>query len=371
MSRAADSRLPETAPGALTTPSGTAAEPSGTAATTSGTAAAASGSQNRTDPSSPLDDDLLRAAIDLLEGADTVTVLCHRQPDPDTLGSGMALARVLDRRGADVRVGFDGPFDLPESMRTMPGREFLGPASELLPEVDLVVTVDCGGRDRLGPLTDLFDRATATLVIDHHRSNTRFGKVNLVDPAAVATTAVLVDLFDRWDIPLDADLAMPLYAGLVSDTGSFKWATPDSHLLARRLLATGIDGPEITRALLDTHPFAWLPMLSSVLATARFLPDVGGFGLVYAAVSLDDARRVGAPEVESVIDVVRTVGEADVAAVFKETTDGWSVSLRSRAHVDVAAVAVDLGGGGHRHAAGYSCRGDFPRVLKALVDRLA
>lgn len=312
-----------------------------------------------------------RGAIGLLEQARAVTVLCHRAPDPDTVGSGLALAIVLARRGVDVRVSFDGPAGIPDSMREMPGREHLVPADAVHEAADLVVAVDCGGRERLGDLAGCLDRARSSLVIDHHLSNTRFGDVNVVDPGAVSTTAVLADLFDEWGIPIDAELAKPLYAGLVSDTGSFKWATPASHLLAHRLLATGIDGSSITRELLDTHPFGWLPMLGTVLKSARLLPYVGGHGLVYAVVTLDDARDLRPAEVESVVDIVRTVGDADVAAVLKQTIDGWAVSLRSRATVDVSRIAVALGGGGHRHAAGYSCTGDVSDVLRALVARMA
>lgn len=329
--------------------------------------------EDRPNPSAVVTDSSAnrRAAIGLLEQARTVTVLCHRQPDPDTIGSGLALALVLARRGVDVRVSFDGPAGVPVSMQAMPGREYLVAAADVHAQADLVVAVDCGGRERLGVLAECLDRARSSLVIDHHVSNTRFGDVNVVDAAAVSATAVLADLFDAWDVEIDAELAMPLYAGLVSDTGSFKWATPDSHLLAHRLLATGIDGPAITRELLDTHPFGWLPMLSAVLRSARLLPYVGGHGLVYAVVELDHARDLGSAEIESVIDIVRTVGDADVAAVLKQTGDGWSVSLRSRAAVDVSRIAVALGGGGHRHAAGYSCGGDVSDVLKALVSQMA
>lgn len=311
-----------------------------------------------------------RAAIELLEGARTVTVLCHRQPDPDTVGSGLALAIVLADRGVDVRVSFDGPGGVPEAMRLMPGIEYLVPADAVHHHADLVVAVDCGGRERLGSLVGCLDRADSSLVIDHHLSNTRFGTVNVVDPTAVSTTAVLADLFDDWGVTIGAELAKPLYAGLVADTGSFKWATAESHLLAHRLLATGIDGTTITRELLDTHPFGWLPMLSSVLKSARLLPYVGGYGLVYAVVTLDDARDLRPAEVESVVDIVRTVGDAEVAAVLKQSVDGWSVSLRSRSRVDVSRIAVELGGGGHRHAAGYSCTGDVTEVLRALVARM-
>ncbi|NEW59629.1 bifunctional oligoribonuclease/PAP phosphatase NrnA, partial [Nocardia cyriacigeorgica] len=92
--------------------------------------------------------------------------------------------------------------------------------------------------------------------------------INLVDPSAESTTSVLTRLFDAWGEPIDRPVAHCLYAGLVTDTGSFRWVRPGTHELAERLLATGIDGAEIAQTLLDTHPFGWLPMLSRVLGSA-------------------------------------------------------------------------------------------------------
>lgn len=310
--------------------------------------------------------------ISLLESARTVTVLCHVHPDADTIGSGLALALVLERRGVSVEVSFADPDELPESMNDLPGRELLVPASSVREKVDLAVTVDAGSRERLGSLADRIDTADACLVIDHHRSNTRFGTVNLVDDGAESTTAVLSRLFDAWNVELDRDLAHCLFAGLVTDTGSFRWVRPGSHLLAERLLSTGIDGAAIARTLLDSHPFGWLPMLGTVLGSASLVPAaVGGDGLVYAVIEMGDAEGLRSEEIESVIDIVRTTAEAEVAAVFKQQTeDEWTVSLRSKSAVDISVVATVLGGGGHRNAAGYTAHGTRADVVAALVEAL-
>ncbi|MDN2499914.1 bifunctional oligoribonuclease/PAP phosphatase NrnA [Nocardia nova] len=322
------------------------------------------------------------AAVEVLAAARSVTVLCHVQPDADTVGSGLALAQVLHRRGVPVQVSFAEPAELPASMRSLPGVEFLVPPEQVAERVDLLVTVDCGSVGRLGALADRIDGAATTVVIDHHRSNTRFGDVNLIDETAESTTSVLARLFDAWDEEIDRDIAHCLFAGLVTDTGCFRWGGPGTHLLADRLLATGIDGAGITRTLMDTHPFGWLPMLSRVLGSARLEPRAaGGAGLVYAFVRSDDSDGLRSEEVESVIDVVRTTAEADVAAVFKQSrTDAgcWTVSLRSRDSgvgtgdaVDVARVATGLGGGGHRYAAGYTTYGTSEDVVADLLAELA
>ncbi|MBO0854649.1 MAG: bifunctional oligoribonuclease/PAP phosphatase NrnA [Nocardia sp.] len=320
-------------------------------------------------------------AVQVLAAARSVTVLCHVQPDADTLGSGLALAQVLHRRGVPVQVSFAEPADPPASMRTLPGVNHLVAAADVAEQVDVLVTVDCGSVDRLGVLADRIDGAATVLVIDHHRSNTRFGGVNLIDETADSTTSVLARVFDTWGEPIDRDIAHCLYAGLVTDTGCFRWGGPGSHALADRLLATGIDGAGITRTLMDTHPFGWLSMLSRVLGSARLEPRAAaGAGLVYVFVLAEDCRGVGSEEVESVIDLVRTTAEADVAAVFKQSrtaADRWTVSLRSRDSgvgtgdaIDVAQVATRLGGGGHRYASGYSTTGTPRDLVAGLLAEL-
>ncbi|MFI1917184.1 bifunctional oligoribonuclease/PAP phosphatase NrnA [Nocardia sp. NPDC020380] len=323
----------------------------------------------------------LAAAVSVLDTARSATVLCHVQPDADTIGSGLALAQVLHRRGVPVRVSFAEPAALPVSMRSLPGTEFLVPPAKVPAEVDVLIAVDCGSAGRLGSLRDRLDGARVSLVLDHHRSNTRFGSVNVVDETAESTAGLIARVLDAWGEPIDRSIAHCLFAGLVTDTGSFKWARPGSHALAERLLATGIDDAAITRTLMDTHPFAWLPMLSRVLSSAQLNPAAAkGAGLVYAVVRQADLTGVRSEEVESIIDLIRTTSEAQVAAVFKESrtsSEHWTVSLRSHDNadgtlgVDVAQVATALGGGGHRYAAGYSTTGTADHLVAALVAALA
>jgi phosphoesterase RecJ-like protein len=209
-------------------------------------------------------------------------------------------------------------------------------------------------------------------VLDHHASNTRFGSHHLVDETAEATAVLVLRLLDELGVELDVHIARCLYAGLVTDTRCFRFARPETHLLAARLLATGVRPDVECRTLMDSHPFGWLEMLSAVLRRARLEPTAArGLGLAYTTVRTADAARLRSEEVESVIDLVRTASEAEVAAVLKEAgPDRWSVSLRAKQHVDVGAVACVLGGGGHRLAAGFVATGTEREVLDRLRTAL-
>jgi phosphoesterase RecJ-like protein len=238
-------------------------------------------------------------------------------------------------------------------------------------DADLVVTVDIPSINRLGTLSELADGEREVLVIDHHASNQMFGTVNFVDPSADSTTMLVADILDAWGKPIDVGVAHCLYAGLTTDTGSFRWASPRAHRLAARLVELGVDNASISRALLDTHPFAWLPMLSRVLGSATLLEEAaGGRGMVYAIVGHQECASARPEEVESIVDIVRTTQQAEVAAVFKEIEPArWSVSMRSKSY-DVSAVAMTFGGGGHRLAAGYSATGAADDVVQALYAAL-
>ena len=322
----------------------------------------------RTDPTAKAGRVDAVGAAEVVSAAATVAVVCHVYPDADTIGAGLALALVLDRCGKAVQVSFAAPAELPESLGSLPGGWLLVQPDAMRRDVDLVVTVDIPSINRLGDLRSMADGGQELLVIDHHASNQLFGTVNFVEPSADSTTMLVADLLDAWDQPIDIEVAHCLYAGLTTDTGSFRWASARAHRLAARLVELGVDNAAISRSLLDTHPFDWLMMLSRVLGSAQLLPDaVGGRGLVYAVVGNDEWINARPEEVESIVDIVRTTQQAEVAAVFKEVEPHrWSVSMRAKAAVDLAAVASTFGGGGHKLAAGYSTTGLIDDVVASL-----
>jgi phosphoesterase RecJ-like protein len=319
----------------------------------------------------------LAAAADVLSAATDVTLLAHVNPDADALGSALALGLALHRRGVKVRVSFGAPADVPETLRGLDVAGLLVPAGDV-PEVPpVLVALDAGSVGRLGPLGGRVAATVAAggqvVVLDHHVSNPGFGTVNVVDDRAEATALVVLRLLDVMGVEVDEPIARCVYAGLVTDTRSFRHASSATHLVAARLIDAGVDAEAVARPLMDSHPFGYLSMLASVLSRATLDREAAkGLGLVHAVVTLEDAKGLRPEEVESVVDLIRTAQEAEVAAVLKELRPStWSVSLRSVSAVDVREVAQLLGGGGHRRAAGFTARGPAEQVLADLVDALA
>jgi len=320
-----------------------------------------------------------QAAVDLLCSHEEVVLACHVAPDGDALGSMLGLGAALRARGTRVIASWGSePFTVPTAYAALPALDLLVPAQDVPAAPGLLVTLDTGDVDRLGSLADRVKAAGQVLVVDHHASNTRYGTTHLVDPSAAATAVLVAELVDRLGVALTPEVAAPLYTGLVTDTGSFKYAstTPSVHALAGRLLATGIRHDLISRDIWDTAPFAYVQLLGEVAARAVLEPRaVDGLGLVWTRVDARDLQRHGLAlaDVEGVIDVLRIVREAEVALVLKhDPGDGLvKVSARSKGVVDVGAVCTALGGGGHRFAAGFTASGSAEQALDAVRRALA
>jgi bifunctional oligoribonuclease and PAP phosphatase NrnA len=306
-----------------------------------------------------------------------ILLACHVNPDGDALGSMLGFGLGLSQLGyARVSASFPGPAEVPEPFDRLPGRHLLVADSLVPVEPDLALCFDAASIERLGVLATALCAAPASIVIDHHASNTRFGDINLVDPAAAATSVIAEGLLTRLGVSLDRDIAECLYVALATDTGSFKFdsTTPGVHEFAARLIATGIPAGEISRRLFDTRPYGAVRLFGEVLGRAELEPGAaGGLGLVWTFATLDDLERYAQRShvLEALIDSVRCVAEADVACVIKQMRAGeWAVSLRSKGGVDVSRVAVALGGGGHRLAAGFTGYGAVEDVLAEVRERL-
>lgn len=316
-------------------------------------------------------------AVTSIEEAETVCLACHVCPDGDALGSMLAFAQALRALGKPFTASFGDAFVVPRILRFLTGLELLTHPDRYPAEPDVMVTFDAASRDRLGSLAANARKAGNVIVLDHHSSNTRFGTMHLVDPSAPATAAVTERLIDRLGVPLTHDIALDLYVGLVTDTGSFKHAatTPDVHAFAARLLATGVRPEPVAREVWDRAPFGYLPVLGAALGRATLDPGVaGGLGMVWTTVTRADRAAHGLPYdlVEGVIDVVRRTDEAEVAVVFKEDDEGaWQVSTRSKGRVDVGMACVALGGGGHPAAAGFTYHGEVGLAVQRLRELFA
>jgi len=314
-------------------------------------------------------------ALAAVSNCNSVLLLAHVTPDADALGSALGLGLALQSLGKKVQVSVgEDNFQVPSSLSFLPGIHLIR-APEALDTTDLVISCDVSSDARLGTALEILQAAKVSIAIDHHASFTGFGTIHLVDPGAAATAELVLEFIDRLELELTSEIASAIYAGLTTDTGSFKFQSTTAHTLrmAARLVDAGIDNSKLSRLLFDDEPLAALVMMGEAVSRAELLPDAAnGAGLVYTSVTL--SQRNGLPELaaERIIEALRRTSEAEVAAVFKQADDGhWRGSLRSKTSVDVGAVALAMGGGGHKYASGFSSTLDLAATVELLIAKLA
>ena len=319
----------------------------------------------------------LTAAADVLRAADSVVVAGHINPDGDALGSVFALTAALRHLGIKAvpswgsRDAAEPPAPLEPALSFLPCAEDVRGPDDLPAAPDVLVACDTAARSRLGTLAPLVEQAGTVIVVDHHAVGDGFGDLRVVDPGASCTGVLVLGLIDALDVPLDATMADALYLALLTDTGRFAFAatTPADHLVAARLLTAGADHVGVTRAVYESASRGFLALVSRVTARALVTDE-----LIASWVTREDLEQTGAGEEETdgLIDLLRKVAGVDVTCLLRETPQGtWRTSLRSRGQTDVAAVAAELGGGGHRMAAGLTGHGTLDAVLGQIRDGLA
>lgn len=319
--------------------------------------------------------------------AKTALLVAHAEPDGDALGSALAVGLGLDSIGIRVAVSFpelaivDGQASLPRSIAWLPGQGMLVEPDAAPRGTDIAIAFDSGSVDRLDGLESALRSARLFAAVDHHLTHVNFAGVSIVDPDAPATATLAIELLDRLGIEMSRDIGESIYAGLSTDTGSFRFAstTPETHELAARLMRAGIRHRRVTEALHDTRPLGELKLIGRALQRAVLEQVAAGdgrppVGIVWCYVDGVDRDRSGvSTDAEAaLIGLLRQSAEAEVAAVIKERHPGERrVSLRSRGGVDVGSLAARLGGGGHRQAAGYATVDDLDVVVADLRAAVA
>ena len=318
----------------------------------------------------------LQAVVDAIRSHDRFLVTTHENPDGDALGSLLAAKLGLDALGKDSVMYLAGETPLPREYTWMP----FGNLRRTIPEdaADRVLlALDCANESRLGPDPEVLHSAPLVVNVDHHHDNTRFGAVNLVVADASSTGEIVRDLLAELGVELTPDIAEALYIALVTDTGRFQYTntTPKALRLAAELVEAGADVHKIFQDVYESVQFAKLKLLARALERAQIYE---GGRLVISYLLRDDFAEVGAaePYSEGIIDYLRAVEGADMAALIREPPRGDGparrVSLRASAdEIDVSRIARASGGGGHRQAAGFSSDDSIDEITEFIRGEFA
>ncbi|MEM3830412.1 MAG: bifunctional oligoribonuclease/PAP phosphatase NrnA [Conexivisphaerales archaeon] len=300
---------------------------------------------------------MTRAAKVLAEAARLLLGM-HVQPDGDTLGATLALARALAVTGKEVTVVSPSP--VPPLYRFLAGTEAVVSWSQVRPPYDAVVLLDCSDPGRTGAPAPLEQYGRPVVNVDHHPTNSGYGDVTWIDTQAAAVGELALRLIDELDVPLDLPMAEALYVSLVTDTGGFRYTntTPSAHRMAARLLEAGVDVGRVSEHLHERLSLASVRLLARALSRLQVDPSLP---VAWITLSSQDLEEAGATveDVEAVgtVGFPRALEGIEVAFLLRpEGREEVKVSLRSKRWVDVAEIAASLGGGGHARAAGATLR---------------
>ncbi|WP_322806119.1 DHH family phosphoesterase [Thermanaerothrix sp.] len=301
----------------------------------------------------------------MLHSAQRILITTHIRPDGDAIGSLLGLGLALQHAGATVQMVL--PDGMPPVFRHLPGSDQI--RREVQPPFDLFIVLDTADIPRISASMNGYQ---VDICIDHHVTNPGFARVNLIDPEAVATAAILAEHLPAWDLPINSEVASALLTGIITDTIGFRTSnmTPKALRLAADLMEQGANLPELYKRALIHRSFE----------AARFW----GYGLVNLKrqgrliwTTLTQADRIAAGyqgnDDADLTDILSGIEDGDIAVLFIQHGDGRiKVSWRAKPGWDVSTLAARFGGGGHPAAAGADFYGNLEEVqetvLKATQD---
>lgn len=302
-----------------------------------------------------------------LAGVSTVAIAGHVKPDGDCTGSTLALYNYIKDNYKDIAVTL--------YLEPIPNLfKFLQRSDEIVSDFgadacyELFFSLDCGDGGRLGAAIKYFDTAKKTICIDHHVSNQSFADINYIVPDASSTSELVYGLLDEEKIT--KEIAECLYVGIIHDTGVFQYSCTSSKTMniAGRLMDKGIDYPDIVDKTFFEKTFEQNLILGTALLKAERHFENRCISSIITAQDMADCNALP-KHLEGIVAQLRSTKGVDVSILIYETADGHEkVSMRSNGAVDVAAIALAHGGGGHVRAAGITMDGAPEDILQVLLE---
>jgi phosphoesterase RecJ-like protein len=308
-----------------------------------------------------------------IAAASRILILSHINPDGDAIGSLLATWHALQALGKAAMPMASS--ELPSYALWLPGVEHIQVYEHGMPfpDIDLVIMVDTASLARVGRIYGEHTAALTALplvIVDHHVTNEGGGTLNLIDPTAASTCELLYVLFNALKLTVTPALATCLMLGLITDTQSFQTGatTTDSLRIAADLLERGADHQRVVHEV-----YSALPDSSAILIGLALAEMHSEDAIVWTTVTRAMMLQTGAEDeaVDEVVRMMQRVAGVQALAMFKELHDGTTkISLRSRAPIDVSALARVWGGGGHTQASGATLQMDAAQAAREVLPRL-
>ncbi|MBU4310643.1 bifunctional oligoribonuclease/PAP phosphatase NrnA [bacterium] len=310
----------------------------------------------------------LKKIVEVIKENKSFFITSHIRPDGDSIGSQLALKCILERLGKEVTIANHD--SVPEIYDFLPGRESIKQELPKDREFDVALVLDSPELSRLESAAGAIEKARVIINIDHHLGNERFGKYNYVDIEASAVGEEIYELTKVMGFEIDREIALCLYVGILTDTGSFRQSntTPRTHEIVADLMKIGDLKPaQITHQVYETQLPSAIKLLSMTLNTLERSED-GRIAWMTITDEMFKETTTTKAETENFINYVRSVKGSEVAILFTRIAEGEvKVSFRSKSSVDVNRIAKTFGGGGHLRASACTIKGDFKEVKEKVL----
>ncbi|MBK8464516.1 MAG: bifunctional oligoribonuclease/PAP phosphatase NrnA [Chloracidobacterium sp.] len=310
---------------------------------------------------------MLSQVVELIENKNNFAITTHIKPDGDGVGSSLGLCWLLRSLGKNAEVVVHG--DVPQAYRSLPGAEEIRHVTSINGQYDAVFVIECSDIDRPGiaGLENAF-----TVNIDHHATSEHFGSINWIDSTASAVGEMIYNLCKAIGGKITQDIAECVYMALVTDTGSFHFSNTSDRTLkvASELIKAGAKPSKIGEAVYNNYPWSRIELMRQVLETVK-RDDSGRIASMRQTIAMHDAA--GAVDGDNNGFVNIPLAAKDVVAVVYMREVGpnqYKASLRSKGDINVAKVAEQFGGGGHKNASGLSIEGDWDEKEREIVAAL-
>lgn len=299
----------------------------------------------------------------ILKKQDDILILCHANPDGDTLGCGFALLRALKKMGKRVKLACDSA--VPDKYNYL----YNDIACDDFDE-KYIIAVDVATEDLLGGLKGVYG-GRVDLCIDHHGTNTGYAKNLLLNADAAAACEVIFKVIKALGVSIDKKMADCLYTGLTTDTGCFKYAatTSNTYRAAAELIDLGADNGGINRAMFETKTRSYAALERLAIEGMEFFHDER-VCVITITNEMYDKTGSSETEIEPIPPLTRQIEGVEIGLTIKEKKDGTcKCSVRTYESVDASKLAGAFGGGGHKQAAACSFNCSCEEAKKALVEK--
>lgn len=317
----------------------------------------------------------LSEAVECVRKNKSFLITAHTSPEGDALGSELAFYRLVKALGKDACIVNDD--NVPAEYAFIPGINNIKKYSKKNVRnirFDCFVILDSSGLGRCGGVYELNTDKRPVLNIDHHISNENFGDINWIEPHAVSCSQMVYKLYKKMHIPLDKDIATALYAGIVSDSGSFRYqnTTSFTHSAAAELMRYDLDAAGIYRKIYENIPYLDMKLLAEILPKMR--REAGGRVIWFEVKKeLLKGKKIFFDLSEHILSFGRAISGVEAVVLFKENLkaeDEIRINFRSQGNVDVNKIAQSFGGGGHKTASGATVKGKIDTVRKKVLRKI-